>query len=223
MGVHVDISPTKADGSWKSGEDVFIEAFKKIRNNPTKSKLASVFINEDILPKDISDKLIDMYGADWVDWLPETVKAQMVKDFGDVPESVFQKIFAIKVLLSNDDFWNDVYIFQNIILAFNNVYPDFGHFQEVSPAQLTHGLLESRKIRVFTFDSIIKDYTRNILFDSGLFVSPDELKFLGLDMANNIPAENLSGKDEETFEGIQSAKLRAIKIYLEERKNANKQ
>ena len=162
--------------------------------------------------------MIEMYGADWVSWLPETIRQQLKADYGEIPENIIQKIFSIKTMLNSDDFWNDVYVFQNIILALNDVYPDFSSFQEIGPSQLVYGILQSKKIRNFQFDDIIKSYIRNILFDNGLFVCPSELKFLGLNMGHNMVIDE-NAEDIETFEGIQSAKLGAIKIYLEEKSN----
>jgi len=219
MGIHVDISPTKADGSWKSGEECFIEALKEV-GKIAQPKSTSVFTNPNISPKTLAETLIDTYGAEWVKWLPETIREQLAMDYGDAPEETIQKIFAIKVLLSNDDFWIDPFIFQNIILAFNNVYPDFGFFQDISPAQIVHGILESRKIRDYEFDEVVKAYIRNALFDHGLFVPPQKLDFIGLDMISGISYNGSDTKDEETFEGIQSAKLKAIDIYVKEMQNA---
>jgi len=219
MGIHVDISPTKADGSWKTGEECFLEAYKEF-GKLSQTKSTSIFANQNTNPKALAESLIESYGADWVKWLPETIREQLAKDYGEVPEEIIQKIFAIKVLLSNDDFWKDPYIFQNIILAFNNVYPDFGFFQDISPAQIVFGILEARKIREFEFGEVIKAYIRNSLYDHGLFAPPQQLDFLGLDMISGISYNGKDATDEETFEGIQSAKLNAIDIYVKEMQNA---
>jgi len=221
MGMHVDISPTKADGSWKSGEECFLEAYKEF-DKLSQPKSDSIFSNPNTPPKSLAEKLIDEYGADWVKWLPETIREQLWRDYGDIPEEVIQKIFAIKILLSNDDFWNSPYVFQNIILAFNNVYPDFGFFQDISPAQIVHGILEAKKIREYDFDEIIKSYIRNALYDHGLFAPPQQLDFLGLDMISGISYTGKGAIDDETFEGIQSTKLNAIDIYVKDMQNAKR-
>ena len=216
----IDISPTRADGSWKSGDECFIEAFNKVSQLSAPRPTTSVFDGKSVSSKDLATKMIGTFGADWVKWLPETTRAEVAREFGDVTESILQKIFAIKVLFSSDDFWNDVHVFQNIVLAMNEVYPDFGYFQEISPAQVVHGINEVSSIRRFPFDQIINSYIRNILFDHGLFIVPENLRHLDLDMAG-ISEEGLGLADEETFEGIQAAKLNAINIYLEEMKNGH--
>ena len=219
MGTQIDVSPTRSDGTWKSGEEVFLEVFNHLKSKGiSRRDREDQLSNQSMDSKTLAEKMIESYGADWVGWLPETIRQQLSSDFGEIPENIIQKIFAIKTMLSNDDFWNNVYIFQNIILALNDVYPDFSSFQEISPAQVVYGILESKKIRDFEFDDIVKAYIRNILFDNGLFVCPPELRFLGLDMAYNIAIDD-NAEDVETFEGIQSAKVGAIKIYLEEKNN----
>lgn len=217
MGQEVNVSPVNADGIWKDAEDCFVEAFNKAEFEIKKMSSSSLLSDENISPKQIAEKLISSYGADWSKWLPETLRTQVEGDYGEVPESVYNKIFAIKILLSDDSFWNNIFNFQNIVLSFNGIIPDFKNFQELSPAQIVYGILESRKIREFPFDDIVKDYIKEVFFDHGLFIAPKKLNFMELNMSDGISPENLSNKDEETFEGIQSAKLNAIETYLKDR------
>lgn len=221
MSSDVNVSPVDADGMWKDAEECFVEAFNRSDLEYSKISSDNVSFTEDMTPKHIAEKLISAYGTDWSKWLPETLRTQVELDFGNVPDTVYNKIFAIKLMLTNDDFWNNIFIFKSIVLTFNSVIPDFQNFQEVSPAQIVYGILESRNIRESEFDDSIKDYIKNVLFDHGLFIAPKRLSFMRLNMSDGIVSENLNNKDEETFEGIQSAKLNAIEIYLKDRGYGN--
>lgn len=216
MSSDLNVSPVNADGIWKNAEDCFVEAFKKAEVE-TKRGSTSTLLDKNLSPKQIAEKLISAYGVDWAKWLPETVRFHVDRDFGKVPDTVYNKIFAVKLLLSSDEFWNNIFVFQSVILTFNSIIPDFQNFQDISPAQMVYGILESKKIRDGDFSDEIKDYIKNSFFDHGLFIAPKRLSFMDLNMSDGILPDNLSSKDEETFEGIQSARLNAIEIYLKDR------
>lgn len=94
------------------------------------SKQASVEITEEIHPLKLRDFLLDNYGTEWIDWLPENLDWHLLRDQKN--DIISNKAQALRVCLGTDTPWREWHIFEDVGQAFNNEVPIFGLLQPLS-------------------------------------------------------------------------------------------
>jgi hypothetical protein len=184
-----------------------------------------------------------LYGGQVRAWEPESLWLSLSRDDVDIPLVNRDKILAAHTLLMLPAFWWEVNIFENTVMAFNDmdIAPDT--LQEATPGQISWGVFEAELLftqseikETPTFDREPTAYTATILHRAGYVLAPDLLQFAQplLDKMVN-GSGHVAKKDitaawhvlkekpvsERVFEddslGYQLAQLTTVDQYLQER------
>ena len=107
------------------------------------------FSHEDAHPCVLDLVLLDHYGVEWWEWLPQVVVHTLEADLAKagVARSIQQKLSAIQVLHRQTTFWTEWEVFNAMVAALNGITPDFVHWQPPTLQQLVVGVWVARKIR----------------------------------------------------------------------------
>lgn len=150
-------------------------------------------------------------------YLPETIRML----FPHLNETELDKVQAMNTLLHSQQIYEDMYLFEDIILALNDVKPDFEVMQGVTPEQIFYAFYIISKLnsQPFYFDWEVKQWIKYSLNMAGVYFYPPEL---GLQENNAIvsyeavreKAANGPFPLEETILDIQASRWLAIQLYI---------
>lgn len=124
----------------------------------------------DMHPVSASIVLTKAFDHDWVIWEPETLKAEIIREFKapSVSTHNWNKIQAARTMLNSDLFWNDWATFEKVIQAFNNNVPRFDILQVCTVAQLMAGVDIANTIKKGEFGDDVKSYTAVCAVENGI-------------------------------------------------------
>lgn len=136
-----------------------------------------LFTRKFIPPAVYREALTALLGPEWLGWTPETIWSH-VEDLGvGVTDWVRDKINALQTLLTTQDFWNNYFLFEKIVLAFNDRMVDPEHVQVCLPEELAYGLTVAGRIKEKPFDPEIVHYVRGCCEQAGLAVYHRSFRF----------------------------------------------
>jgi hypothetical protein len=201
---------------------------------PARSRESTFFSTSYATALELDRALIEKYGVEWLDWEPETIWQTIRMDWNtQISRINMDKIMAAKLLHVSDSFWRNWDVFQNVVLAFNNVTPLFDRVQDVTVGQVMHALNQAAEIRKEEFQTEVKYYIAHQAREEGFLwlPSPADLAQKELDQLN--PPEMVPLKQEirdrweafkdldlrniefpENVYGVHLARLAAIDLYL---------
>ena len=141
------------------------------------------FSFHDAHPVALTLVLMEKFGAEWLEWEPETLKREILTTFRatSVSEHNWQKIQAVRTLTATVGFWNEWHIFEKIIQALNNNIPRFDITQRCTLSQLMAGVDIANTIRREDFCDEPKRYIAACALDEGVTYLPPPL-----DIAQNF-------------------------------------
>lgn len=184
-----------------------------------------------------------LYGEQVRAWEPESLWLSLSREGVDIPLVNRDKILAAHTLLMLPAFWWEVNMFENTVMAFNDLEATPDTLQEATPGQLSWGVFEAELLftqsaieETPSFDREPTLYTAAVLHRAGYVLAPDLLQFAqpSLDKAVN-GSDHVTKKEveaswrtlkekpipERTFEdsplGYQLAQLTSVEQYLQER------
>ncbi len=227
-------SPTAAPAVLRIPEEVAkkIAAVKAAAAPAPKAK--PLFSAGATTAEELDRTLIDKYGIEWLEWVPETIW-KMIREDWDTQISKINKdkVMAAQLLHVSDEFWRHWEVFHKVVLAFNNVTPLFDRVQDVSVAQIIHAIAQAHELRKEEFQDEILYYIANQAKQEGLIWLPPSLEFAqkALDELNPDQVATFKIEIRERWEaledsdltkiefgedlyGVHLAKLAAIDIYL---------
>lgn len=144
---------------------------------------------------------------------PETIRGL----FPQLTEEEFNQIMALLVLKKTRHFWENFSSFENIVLALNQIIPDFTKVEGCTPEHIWYALEAVRRIYPDReFSDEVLTYIRASFSDAGVFVFPPFLNVANpyyesaLKKAQNGPFP----LGDDTVEDVQAAKLLAIQAYI---------
>jgi hypothetical protein len=135
-----------------------------------------------------------------------------------ITEPEFNKLMAGLVLAKKRDFWENSFAFEDIVLAMNNIVPDFTRLQGALPEQIWYSLeLASKSFPDREFSLEVKLYCKFMNNQLGVFIYHP---YLGLDNPYYDKAVALALHGPwplgETIEEIQAGKLLGILEYIKQ-------
>lgn len=134
---------------------------------------ATVFSVKKSTPVELDHALIDRYGIEWLEWLPETLYQTIRVDFDTSISAISKdKIEAAKLLHVSDSFWRSWEVFEKVALAFNGMTPMFDRVQDLSVGQITFALMQAREIRKEEFQDEILYYIAARAKEQGFIYLP---------------------------------------------------
>jgi hypothetical protein len=133
--------------------------------------LQSVF-RERFFPPSIYQRILfGKYGRSWLRWDPQTLWTEIAEDFGTkVGDEVRDKINALRILFTTQEFWEDYAVFEKVIIAFNDRYVDTENIQVCLPEELGYGLTVANSIVMKPFSREVKVYIQGCCRQAGLLV-----------------------------------------------------
>ncbi len=222
-------------------ESAFLEALQAVgfRPQPDFEKEAAetgvtrqnIWRHPDAHPVVLDYLLLQKYGTDWMNWEPETIEAQVPKDFNTqtLSDLNLSKIQACKTLHFVDSFWHRWEVFIWCTMPFNGIFPDFQHMQVPTVAQCAVAVDIANRLRDdVEFSLEVKTYLEQVHRHDGVLVPTPPLDFIdppehGVEV--NIPdikkrwAEvRASGStpSADTMENEQLRRMLLVHTFLEE-------
>lgn len=116
-----------------------------------------------------------LYGAKWIDWVPETLWETIRRDIGAISSVSRDKVSAMSVAASTDSPWVDWTVFENCGKAFNDLTPLFGHMQPLSPAEVAFTLKVLKGLNDFEFSDEVLGYIASVCLYNGIIYAPKKL------------------------------------------------
>lgn len=144
---------------------------------------------------------------------PETIRML----FPQLTDKDVEQLLVLQAIATNSAFFQDMFVFENAVLALNGIKPELGFLQGCTPEQIWYAVKIIHKYfpsRVYSFE--VKEYIKFMSNQQGVFIYPPEI----FDVENNpyyAHAEHLSKSkilSDETTEEIQSAKYLDIQHYI---------
>jgi len=145
----------------------------------SKEPIIRLFSFHDAHPITFSMVLMEKFGVDWIEWEPETLRSEIMTEFhaNSISEHNWQKIQAVRTLLSTVGFWTEWHVFEKAIQALNNNIPRFDIAQKCSLAQLMAGVDMANQIRARSFEPEVGQYVAACSLDEGVVYLPTPLDF----------------------------------------------
>lgn len=177
---------------------------------------------------------------DFINWAFEALWMELKDEGIEMPEENKDKLRAISTVFKGDAFYWDATLFENIVMAFNNLTAAVDRVQGATPGQISLGILHSTMIhRGFhgaetpqVYDNEPLSYMAVSCHAEGFVVAPEMLSScqVRLDQHNGFPNDMKAGVIErweavdktdidnieltESPEDVQVAKLAAVYLAL---------
>lgn len=172
------------------------------------------------------------FGKAWLEWEPETLW-QAIEDEWLAPptEGAKAAIMAVRVLLSNDDFFEDIQTFEAVVLGLNNHQPKFDRLEVAAPHEIAYAISQVNALRTKDrpeYSDDVIHYVRGSMREYGNYVYPFMLAFADPgDRSPSIEAKikkmaKSPPKDPDDMVSVQAAKLHDLNVYIEARKAETK-
>lgn len=144
------------------------------------------FAWHDSHPVALSMVLMEKFGHEWILWEAPTLKTEILKTFKatSVSEHNWNKIQAVRTLLSSISFWHQWEAFEKIVQSLNNNVPDFYIMQKCSVAQLMAGVDIASQIRSELFGEEVDKYVSSCALDEGITYLPPPLEFAQVSLSD---------------------------------------
>jgi len=133
-------------------------------------------------------------------WEPESIWLEL-KDVDDIDLSLENrsKLLAVNTLILGEAFYWDAAVYENTVLAFNNIPTAPDVIQEASPGEMSWGVFEAELLSQFAghnaeFDYEPTRYTAASLHRAGLLLAPELLVFAQEDLDKLNRSENDTNK-----------------------------
>jgi len=173
-----------------------------------KEKVKELILDDDTPATILNAMMLSLFGAAWYIWELETVQSGLkvyaeVEDYSDFVED---KLGALIVLLTNDRFYNEWEVFENIGHAFNHniVFP--GQLQPMNVEELNWVLYESKLIddEYQSFSSDVNAYIKTVLHEEGTVGEVEDIYSIS---KIKVFSKNILDKE------VQSVKIQRVKSY----------
>ena len=148
--------------------------------------------------------LMDLYGAEFLEWSPDTIRLEIASRFGiTVSQNTMDKIQAGTVLLTTDQFFRDPEGFTAIANTLNGNDPSFLDYDDIDADQIGWAISEAALLLGDAYDPNLYQpdvaaYVGLILHVDGFMRPPPLAKFCKMPPAS-FPDE-LDGTDVESME-----------------------
>lgn len=141
-------------------------------------------------PRTLAVALDDSSGAEWRDWLPETLKQWYpVEPAG----ANHDKVLAIQVVRTNPDVWEEWTLFMAVAAAFSHRTPRFDFLEPVTTAEAAWACTCMKSLAQGTFSDSTRRFLLALAYEDGLYVFP----WAELDLTKEPVLKGFVPQDEE--------------------------
>ena len=149
----------------------------------------NLFTHPDVHPIVLDLMLLKLYGADWLEWEPETLELMVPKDTGtpEISGLAMSKIMACKTLHMVDTFWTQWEVFVWCTMPFNNLYPEFDVLQVPTVSQCLVSVDIANRIRQdVPWSEEVKRFIATVYRHDGIFCTIEPTEFVKIDTADFV-------------------------------------
>ena len=182
--------------------------------------IEKIFKSKHILPQAYKLVLDQTMPEGWAAWEPEALWDEIERVHGVRPiEEVANKINAIKTLLTTELYYYDATVFENMILAANDLMVTPSTFQMCSPEELVYGIRAFRPIenRPQSWGKEIVAYVNACCQFYGLLKYPPDLEFAQPqydgELANLAKQITIRYTDPKTLDQKDVVAVQSNKLY----------
>lgn len=164
--------------------------------------------NKDSFATTLMAVLLDMYGTQIFDWEPSALAMQINDDFHmQLPEVNSDKIWAMIVAMTTNQFFTNPEIYLNTCKAFAHAEADFAMFRPVTPEEMAWGVTEvllnnppDKDLGNDSFSDEVSGITGMLLYQQGVLKAPKMLSFATYPTTNPVEdIQTMFADDEPMF------------------------
>jgi hypothetical protein len=139
--------------------------------------IVRLFSWHDAHPITLMMALLEKFGTDWIRWEAETLKSEILTSFKatSISEQNWNKIQAVRTLMTTVGYWKEWEIFEKITQSLNNNIPIFGVGQPCTVAQLMAAVDLVKQIREEAYGEEIQKYWAACALENGVLYLPSPL------------------------------------------------
>jgi hypothetical protein len=194
--------------------------------------LGQLFGNPETFATSLIAVLLDSYGTEFFDWEPLTIRYQVKDDFhADLHPLNEEKIMALIVALTTNQFQLSWEIFANTCRVLNGERANFSEFSPIDPEDIVWGLTEvlmndppNAENGTDQFSHEVARYIGLILSYNGVWQPPKMLSFAEMPFADpTLDLETAFVEDPRMFEAAQQnqkEKSKELELYAREKMRA---
>lgn len=146
---------------------------------PSPVRAGTLFVHPDTHPIVLDLAVLKKYGAEWLEWEPETLQLSLQKDYGNVSDLNFSKLMAMKTLHVADSPWQKWEVFVWVAMPLNSIFPDFEVMQVPTVAQCSVGVeIMDHVRRDVVWGEELKKYLEVVHLNDGIYVPQTPLEML---------------------------------------------
>lgn len=139
---------------------------------------ANAFRTHDTHPLYLHALLDDLVGTEWYDWDMDTIRDLATERFGStIHANNAEEIYALQALHNSSLAWTDWPAFNAVVLALNNVKPDFANLEVPTLSQLMAGIDMMQVTDPQPFGQELTRYIAECCRFSGVTYLPPPLDF----------------------------------------------
>ena len=137
-----------------------------------------IFTSDGVPPRFYEKVLTQEFGAEWQEWLPETLNQEISRVWGvSVTDEVSNKLGALKTFNSTDLFYHDAAAFENIVQAVNDAPMSPELMNLSSPSEIIYAFIVLGPIDASKLEREITAYIRVCCEHAGLVLYPKTIAF----------------------------------------------
>ncbi len=153
-------------------------------DSSTPVTIRNLFVHHDAHPLVINLALIKAFELDWLDWEPETLYAEIHREFqSQISEHSRNKIQAVKTCNVVESPWDQWQVFEKVVQALNNNIPRWDMMQVPSIDQLYVAVDIMDGIRALEFNSEVKIYMAGCFLHDNVLFAPEPLDFIQVELS----------------------------------------
>jgi hypothetical protein len=191
---------------------------------------ANIWQHPDAHPIVLDHALVGRYGADWLQWEPETLQLSIPHDFNvpSLSDLNLEKLQACRTLHLVDSFWERWEVFLWCMMAFNGEFPDFRQMQVPAVGQVLIACDVASRIRDdVAWSEEVKVFIASVYEHDEIYLALPPANFVSIAAPDSVdtagllkawPEVRASGKAPtgSTILDEQLRRLLSVNEYLEE-------
>lgn len=146
--------------------------------------IQNLFTHHDTHPIVLNFALIKTFGLDWMGWQPETLWAEIHKNFkSQISELSRAKVQTLRTIATTEAPWEYWQVFEKVIQGLNNNIPNFEIMQAPTLEQLYAGVDMIEQLRTSDFSDEVRLYMAGAVLHEDVTYVPPPLDFIQVEVS----------------------------------------
>lgn len=166
------------------------------------------------------NRLNDLYGAEWYNWMPETLLYEIKDGLGlKLDQHEKDELFAVRLILTSDNPYTDPFVFENTITALSGATPAMDTGQLLLLVPFITALKTMLRIRNHALSDDVLKYIAALFYVNNIYYIPNEMGELSRaqpflkQLLSNKGEKELYDKAKKTFEEKKRNEDDSYKLY----------